>query len=160
MKALTIWQPWATLLASGKKHIETRSRKINYRGEILIHAAKKPYIDGIALMNLEALEYLKKALNLPAVKIESDWTAYTNKLPSGVIIGKAVLTDCQQIDQEYEDFIKNICPAEYAFGDFTPGRYAWVMEDPVLFNNPIPARGSQGLWNWEGELSDATNKTV
>ena len=41
MKALTIIQPWATLLAAGKKRIETRSWKTNYRGEILIHAALK-----------------------------------------------------------------------------------------------------------------------
>jgi len=158
MKALTIWQPWATLLASGKKHIETRSRKISYRGEILLHAAKKPYIDGITMMDLETRNLLKKALILPAIKVESDWTEYTKKLPSGVIVGKTMLTDCKYIDQEYADFIKNVCPAEYAFGDFTPGRYAWVMEDPVLFDNPIPASGSQGLWNWEGVLPDGKDK--
>lgn len=154
MKALTIWQPWATLLASGKKHIETRSKKINYRGEILIHSAKKTYIDGISLMELETREYLREALNLPQIKRESDWTEYTKRLSCGVIVGKAMITDCKFIDSEYADFIKNICPAEYAFGDFTPGRYAWVMEEPVLFDNPIPASGSQGLWNWEGVLQD------
>ena len=37
MKALTIIQPWATLIASGHKVNETRSWKTNYRGEILIH---------------------------------------------------------------------------------------------------------------------------
>lgn len=42
MKALTIIQPWATLIASGHKMNETRSWKTNYRGEVLIHAGKNP----------------------------------------------------------------------------------------------------------------------
>lgn len=42
MKALTIIQPWATLIASGHKMNETRSWKTNYRGEVLIHAGNLP----------------------------------------------------------------------------------------------------------------------
>jgi len=34
-------------------------------------------------------------------------------------------------------------------GDYSPGRFAWVLENPVMFNLPIPARGQQGWWNWE-----------
>lgn len=45
MKAITVLQPWAWLLASGKKHCETRSWKTYYRGEILIHAGKKDMTD-------------------------------------------------------------------------------------------------------------------
>ena len=41
MKALTLWQPWATLVAIGAKKIETRSWKTNYRGPLAIHAAKR-----------------------------------------------------------------------------------------------------------------------
>ena len=49
MKALTIIQPWATLIASGHKMNETRSWKTNYRGEVLIHAGKNPkdYTSGV-----------------------------------------------------------------------------------------------------------------
>ena len=39
-KALTIAQPWATLVAIGAKQIETRSWQTNYRGDIAIHAGK------------------------------------------------------------------------------------------------------------------------
>ena len=39
-------------------------------------------------------------------------------------------------------------------GDFTPGRYAWIMENPVLFKEPIPAKGMQGLWNYDGEIKE------
>ena len=43
MKALTLWQPWASLIASGAKTLEIRGRNTNYRGELAIHAAKRPY---------------------------------------------------------------------------------------------------------------------
>ena len=31
---------------------------------------------------------------------------------------------------------------------------SWRMEKPVLFKEPIPAAGKQGLWNWDGELPE------
>jgi hypothetical protein len=40
MKALSLWQPWATLIALKKKQIETRSWRTTYRGPLAIHAAK------------------------------------------------------------------------------------------------------------------------
>lgn len=144
MKAITIWQPWAQLLAEGKKHEETRSWATNYRGPILIHAAKTDH-SGILLHIPKAdLEHFQAA----------GITARIDELPLGSIVGKAKLTACKLIDEEYSNFVKEFCPAEYAFGDFTPGRYAWVLEEPVLFDKPIPASGKQGLWNWDGELPD------
>jgi len=58
------------------------------------------------------------------------------------------LTDCKLIDQEYHDFIKELCPEEFLYGDFTVGRYAWRLEKPQLFKTPIPTPGKQGLWNF------------
>ena len=46
MKALSVRQPWASLIASGKKTIELRSRRISYRGKILICASKHPQGNG------------------------------------------------------------------------------------------------------------------
>lgn len=77
-----------------------------------------------------------------------------NKLPTGAIIGKANLVDCFQIDEAYRRKLQRENPAELAFGDYTIGRYAWVMADAILFNKPIPAKGKQGLWNWEGGIQD------
>ena len=36
-------------------------------------------------------------------------------------------------------------------GRYSPGRFAWVLQNPVMFDKPIPARGKQGWWNWEGD---------
>lgn len=146
MKVLTVWQPWAQLLAAGHKHNETRSWRTNYRGEILIHAAKKPYSQiERRFMTAESRKLIRDTLGLGFI----DWK---DRIPTGAIIGKAKLTDCKLIDEAYYQFTKDLCPEEFLYGDFTPGRYAWVFEEPELFKNPLPVSGRQGLWNWEGAI--------
>ena len=51
MKALTIKQPWATLIMQGDKRFEFRSWQTKYRGDLLIHAGKG--IDKEAMKRLE-----------------------------------------------------------------------------------------------------------
>ena len=115
MKAITVWQPWATLLATGQKHNETRSWKTSYRGEILIHAAKTDHSGILLHIPMEELKHFQDA-------------GVVNKLPTGAIIGKANLVDCFQIDEAYRRKLQRENPAELAFGDYTIGRYAWVIE--------------------------------
>ena len=145
MKVLTVWQPWAQLLAAGYKHNETRSWRTNYRGEILIHASKKPYSQTERLMTAKSRKLIRDTLGLGFI----DWR---QRIPTGVIIGKAKLTDCKLIDESYYQFTRDLCPEEFVYGDFTPGRYAWVFEEPELFKNPLPAAGKQGLWNFDGSI--------
>ncbi len=142
MKALTIIQPWATLLATGKKRIETRSWRTSYRGGILIHAgmARRDYMLDVCGGREERLLYFKGA----GIGSDED----LQKLPFRAIIGQADLVNCVRIDDAIAELIRAQHPDEYTFGDFTPGRYAWVMEDPVVFDTPVPAGGKQGLWNW------------
>ncbi len=152
MKVITVWQPWAQLLAAGYKHNETRNWRTNYRGEILIHAAKKDPIWGISVMPDEAWE---KALL--SFGLYESFNRF-EKFPTGVIIGKAKLTDCKLIDESYYQLTKDLCPEEFAYGDFTPGRWAWVFEDPEIFENPVPAAGKQGLWSWDGSIWSRNGK--
>ncbi|TRU31740.1 MAG: ASCH domain-containing protein [Microcystis aeruginosa Ma_QC_B_20070730_S2] len=42
MKAISLWQPWASLVANGLKLYETRGWPTKYRGVLAIHAAKRP----------------------------------------------------------------------------------------------------------------------
>ncbi|MCY4541392.1 MAG: ASCH domain-containing protein [Rhodobacteraceae bacterium] len=44
MKALSVKQPWANLIASGRKTIETRTWATRHRGPLLIVSSKKPNI--------------------------------------------------------------------------------------------------------------------
>lgn len=147
MKAITVWQPWAQLLAEGKKHDETRSWATKYRGPILIHAAKKPYSQTERLMSAESRRKIRDVLGIGFIN-------RLEEIQTGAIIGAAILVDCKLIDQTYHDFIKDLCPEEYLYGDFTVGRYAWRLEKPVLFKEPIPAAGKQGLWEYKGELRE------
>lgn len=145
MKALTIRQPWATLMALGEKKIETRSWKSKYRGPLLIHAGKS--LDKELCLREPIKSTLKKH-------------GYTEKnLPTGVIIAKCELVDCIQVKES------NMCISptailvdntkidknEYAFGDYTEGRYAWILANIKLLKDPIPAKGKLSLWEYGGE---------
>lgn len=77
MKAITVWQPWATLLGTGQKHNETRSWRTSYRGEILIHAAKTDHSGILLHIPMEELKHFQNA-------------GVVNKLPTGAIIGKQI----------------------------------------------------------------------
>jgi hypothetical protein len=56
IKAISVKQPWANLIASGEKTIETRKWATNYRGRLLIASSKTPAIHpagfAIAIVNL------------------------------------------------------------------------------------------------------------
>lgn len=151
MKAITVWQPWSQLLVEGKKHDETRGWATNYRGPILIHAAKRMCAYEILCTLNEDRHFFEEA-GITFDRVRNGGIAY------GAIIGMANLVDCKLIDETYRDFVKNLCPAEFAFGDFTVGRYAWVMQEPVLFQKPIRIGGRQGLWNYDGPLEEGIHE--
>ena len=140
MKALTIWQPWASLLVSGRKKYETRSWATSYRGPIAIHAAKRPVRQTIDVLVADrgdgwtTLDYFDSLFPR---------SGELDHLPTGAIVGTALLTRCHLIT---EDFVAKLTPMELALGDFTLGRYAWEFHGRVPVNSPIPAKGMQGLW--------------
>ncbi len=65
---------------------------------------------------------------------------------TGYVLGTAELVDCVKITPEY---INTLSKDEIALGDYTLGRYAWVMANAIEFPEPIPAKGKQGIWNWD-----------
>jgi len=79
-----------------------------------------------------------------------------NSLPFGAIIGMASI---EQILRT-EDFDLNdwdmdaLTFEEKAFGDYSSGRYGWLLRDPVQFLEPIPARGMPGLWYFKSDRID------
>lgn len=128
MKALTIWQPWASLIASGEKQYETRSWETKYRGPLAIHA-------GLGDMTKELFEcnsFYRDALQRSTVP----------SLPSGGVLCIVNLVACVPT--------AGLCVSqkEQAFGDFSSGRFAWRLEIVERFENPILVSGKQGLWEW------------
>ena len=130
MKALTLWQPWATLIVMGQKRFETRSwKRDNLIGErIAIHAAMRPTKD------------LPRALVQELVAFGLD----PLDLPLGAVLGTAVVIDFHQT----EVIAPSLTRREIAFGDYAAGRWAWRFDDVELLPKPEPARGRQGVWNW------------
>jgi hypothetical protein len=126
IKALTLHQPWASLV--GKyKHFETRGKATNYRGKIAIHAA----------IRQETTDYQINEL--------SDLLVGEN-LPFSCVVAIADLSDCIKITQE---FISQQSETELRCGFWEVGRYAWKLENVVILDEPIPARGMPGLWDFE-----------
>jgi hypothetical protein len=158
MKVLSLLQPWASLVVLGHKKIETRSWETSFRGEILIHASAK------------ALKYDNQS-GIPETcfqemcNIENFVQNYKENCPLGAIIGKVFIEHVLPTDKVIEghhffkgssmkwDFTKK----EIAFGDYSPGRKAWLLRNPIAFPKPIPAKGSLSIWNYEFEGQDQSH---
>lgn len=148
MKALSLLQPWATLVAIGAKQIETRSWANSYRGPLAIHASKAFPRD---LQDLCEMEPFRSALARGGYTTPSD-------LPRGAVVAVARKTGCFYIVKPngYGPALwssasrppKPVPEEELPFGDYTPGRYGWTLTEARTLR-PIPARGSLGLWEWD-----------
>lgn len=131
MKAITIKQPWATLIAEGYKEYEFRTWKTNYRGEILIHAGK-----GIDKKAIERFKYL----NL--------------EYPMGQIIAKATIIDCVKVDDKLRNILSKKDPIVYkgvinkTSNDWDG--YAFKLEN-VEKIIPIDINGKLSLWDYDYE---------
>lgn len=125
MRALTLWQPWASLVAAGIKRTETRRWKTPYRGPLAIHAAK----------------FMPRKLDeLWVREAERRLDCSLDELPRGAVVALARLVE--------------IVPSEDAraapdpWGDYAAGRWVWRLAciEPT---EPILVRGYQRLWNWD-----------
>ena len=158
MKAITLWQPWASLLACGAKKYETRGWETRYRGPIAIHAAKKgfaPYACELPIGFTDAAISVFWPGVFDLCTVVDSW----DELPRGAIVATAELVCCRAIYKNRYDGVTHILDDtdagiciegnELLFGDWTPGRYAWEFANVKMLDEPIPAKGKQGLWNWE-----------
>lgn len=151
-KALTLTQPWATLVAIGAKRFETRSWSVTYRGPLAIHAAKGlSSIGGAAgLVALCRTEPFRTVLREhgDAVSERLGYTAtYKDLLPLGAIVAVADLTDVIRTETLTAlPFWEGWAHNERDFGNYAPGRFAWHLRDIRALAEPIPCRGALGLW--------------
>jgi hypothetical protein len=140
MKALSLWQPWASLVIMGAKAWETRSWTTTYRGTLLIHAsAKKGSKREKALFETDP--YFGKYIK------------YIDLLPYGCLVGTVVLKNIYTTGwllQHLEDDTTTNWKEEFVFDDFTPNRYAWQLENPIPFTHCLPMKGMLGLWDYNG----------
>lgn len=137
MKAISLWQPWASAIANGVKQIETRHWQTHYRGPIAIHAAQKKSRDLVeafySLMDLHPTFYTAFAKN-----IELEFAT----LPFGAVIATATLVECLPVDM-----ITGLTEVERALGNYSSGRFGWVLKDVKRLAKPVPCRGRQRIFN-------------
>jgi hypothetical protein len=130
--ALSLWNPWAVLLATGAKQYETRGYDTHIRGWVAIQATKRFTREHQALSKTFPFwDDIAKAGH-------SD----VKGIPRGAIIGVAVL---QQV-YETRHIRSMISNRELQFGNFNLGRFAWRFGHPVPVD-PIPCTGHQRFWH-------------
>lgn len=129
MRALTIMQPYASLIASGEKWVENRGWNAGYRGPLAIHAG-------------QGLRYLDR----------EEIKCY----PTGCIIATATLAACvvREVLQKFwadektrDDLVPgcNVTWRQVMDHQYTEGPFCWILEN-VQKIDPVPIKGQQGLW--------------
>lgn len=141
-RCLTVHQPYAALLCLGLKQYETRTRRTNVRGTVIIHAAKTMPIARGEIRRYGRWQMLRDDDGLLLVGEGLPMAAL--RLPTGAFIGSAYLYD--SIPITVEDLAAGRWTREeIALGDFTPGRWLWHMRSPMT-RPPIPGPGKLGFF--------------
>lgn len=133
MRVLSLKEPFATLIYEKKKLVETRSWKTNYRGELYIHAS-------MTKISKSDLEY-KELMSLVENK----------NMNFGNIICKCNLVDCIYMTKEYVEDMKKNNHQEYICGEYSEGRYAWILDDVEPISS-IKAKGNLNIWQFYNEF--------
>jgi hypothetical protein len=137
MRAITIWQPWASAIALGLKRFETRSWPTSYRGPILIHAAARGDREHGRMMAFCSYN-VRATLAADAVRMTELIVDASTWRGVGIAVGE--LVDCRPGPSV------RTSPLERSLGKFDDGFYAWKIDNVVKLDRPILARGMQGLW--------------
>lgn len=138
MKALSLWQPWATLIAIGAKQFETRSWKTDYRGPLVIHASKRWTVDERGICISQPFARVLRA------------GGYTqlSQIPLGAALCIVDLVDVLPTEKVRSDSYRLYrLVDELSFGNYADGRYAWKLANVRRFTSPLPMRGAQGLFD-------------
>lgn len=140
MKAIALWQPWASLWLSPAKRHETRHWATKHRGKLLVHAAKK---------------FIKDVdSELEGILSDEFGGHWAMDLPTGAIIGMVDLIDCIPTEKLYAGKRAFDCVdltdedrTDLACGDFDPGRFGWRRGTYWVFREPVPYLGHQQMFN-------------
>lgn len=154
MKAITLWQPWSSLVMIGAKPFEFRPKSyLEYIGhppvgaEVVMHAAKRPMrylevddlIERLDLPNnptgLDKVKALPFLLNIAAALARKE-----QPLPLGAGLGTFRLGEPQMADQVFPMLMQD--------SDRGLFNSAWPCTDVKRWQEPVPCRGLRGFWDW------------
>jgi activating signal cointegrator 1 len=129
VKCVSLWQPWASAIAVGVKHYETRGWLTRHRGLLAIHAAKRWKPD----------EPCPFHMDIPVVP------------PLGAVVAVARLIACHPA----EAMRGRISATEAEWGNYGDGRFAWELQEVHPLLTPVPLCGKQGLFNLPPDVEAA-----
>lgn len=137
-KVLSVRQPYASLLVSGEKDVENRSRRTNYRGTVLIHASAKMH-DVFLYLKKKRRVYPLTPFDEHILEVCEMVETFQDTLLSSVV-GSVDIVDCIQDST-----------SEWA----EKGQWHWVCANAKKFEHPIRnVKGKLGIWEWEGEIEE------
>ena len=140
MKCISLWQPWASLVAIGAKRIETRSWSTRYRCPLAIHAAK--------YYSMNTADYASSSPCADVLRIAGlEW----GRLPFGGIVAVAYLFDVAPT-ASVDSYRLSPALHEKEFGDYRPGRFAFLLGNIKPLKQMIPYRAHQGLFNLDADV--------
>lgn len=147
MRGLSLTQPWATLVAIGAKRIETRSWWTEYRGPLVIHAAKA--FPRVARAFADTSRFIiPLRTEIEALYGQASW-------PLGAIVAMAELDEIVPMA-----YLTDISAQERAFGDYSPGRFAWRLTDVRPLREPILATGALGVWTVSSAIAEQVKQST
>lgn len=127
VKALTLYQPYATAIALGLKRFETRGWATKHRCMIAIHAA--------TAMPTWAKEFAATEVALGRIP---------SRLPLGAVV---CIADLVEVVPSAVAFLDTDA-IERLYGDFSAGRFAWRLDNIQVLVEPCFVKGRQGIWEW------------
>ena len=136
MKAITISQPYATLIADGRKWVENRNWQTHYRGELAIHAGKGTQYATKARLELGGYPLGKVIATCQLVACVHMETLKDS-------IGNDSLQDSLIAELGGYRTIEEVLTHQFAEGD-----WCWILHDIKKLAEPIAATGKQGFWEW------------
>jgi len=120
LKCLSVSQPFADLIVSGKKRIELRSWNTRFRGEFLVHAPLK----------IRAEDAKRLRMNREFV--------------TGAVVGKAEIFDVKKYRTKTE--MRQDYRSHLASRKFQDKKYGFMLKNAKMLRVPIPCRGQLGFF--------------
>lgn len=146
MKTITIKQPWAFLICSGVKDIENRTWATKVRGRVLVHASVKPIK---FKFDIEGQATAKE------IQIYSVLNHCEENNLFGAIIGSVEIVDCVVNHPSIwaEHWVTKAWHNGVRGGTCDVQCYNWVLKNPIMFPEPIPAKGKLSFWEYTNILA-------
>lgn len=148
VKALTLWQPWATFMAMGVKRNETRGWSTTHRGSLAIHASARRTGWGRKGTRTMVGPY-EVENDGGGLLLRGPNMAWPYRLPLGLVVAIVDVVDVKRttsLELRPDEL-------EHALGNYDAGRFAWqtgsLRRIPTGWHSRAQAVGHQGLWDWQ-----------